>query len=191
MPKLWTETIDEHRREVRGAILDAAWDLVAEHGPTSVTMSQVAERAGIGRATLYKYFPDVATILLAWHERHVAGHLEHLAAVRDRHEDSGERLLAVLSEYAVIAHQRGRGGAELAAFLHRGEHVARAEQHLRSLVRDLVADAVAEGDVRGDVDPEELANYCLAALNAAGGVRSEPAVKRLVKVTVAGLRPGR
>jgi len=28
-------------------------------------MSHIAERAGIGRPTLYKYFPDVETILLA------------------------------------------------------------------------------------------------------------------------------
>jgi AcrR family transcriptional regulator len=191
VPRLWTETIDEHRREVHGAILDAAWDLVVEHGPTSVTMSQVAERAGIGRATLYKYFPDVATILLAWHERHVAGHLDRLAAIRDRLDDPGERVVAVLSEYAVIARQRGHGSAELGAFLHRGEHVAHAEQHLRSLVRDLVADAAASGDVRSDVDPAELADYCLAALSAAGSVRSESAAKRLVMVTMAGLRPDR
>ena len=38
-------------------------------------MSQIAEQTGIGRATLYKYFPDVEAILLAWHERQVTGHL--------------------------------------------------------------------------------------------------------------------
>ena len=53
MPKLWTETIEAHRREVRDAILDAAASLVGEHGLLSVTMSQVAELTGIGRATLY------------------------------------------------------------------------------------------------------------------------------------------
>ena len=56
MPKLWDETIDAHRREVRHAILHATGALVAEHGLLSVTMSQIAEQAGIGRATLYKYF---------------------------------------------------------------------------------------------------------------------------------------
>ncbi len=43
-------------------------------------MSLAAE-TGIGRATLYKYFSDVEAILAAWHARHVARHLEHLAAV--------------------------------------------------------------------------------------------------------------
>ena len=32
VPKLWTETIETHRREVRDAILDTTAALVAEHG---------------------------------------------------------------------------------------------------------------------------------------------------------------
>ena len=84
MPKLWTETIEEHRRAVHGATLDTTAALVAEHGLASVTMSRIAAETGIGRATLYKYFPDVEAILAAWHARHVARHMEHLAAVRDQ-----------------------------------------------------------------------------------------------------------
>ena len=106
MPRLWTETIQAHRHQVRDAILDATWALVAEQGLLSVTMSQIAEQAGIGRATLYKYFPDVEAIVLAWHERHVAGHLQSLADVRDQAGDAGERLEAVLGAYALISHQR-------------------------------------------------------------------------------------
>src|SRR5215211_6132328 len=96
MPRLWTETIEAHRREVRDAILDTTAALVAEHGLHAVTMSHIAEATGIGRATLYKYFPDVEAILVAWHGRHVAGHLRHLAEVRDTAGDAGERLEAVL-----------------------------------------------------------------------------------------------
>src|SRR5262245_17513296 len=65
MPKLWSETITLHRREVRDAILDTTVALVAEHGLHAVTMSQIAEATGIGRATLYKYFPGVEAILHA------------------------------------------------------------------------------------------------------------------------------
>lgn len=69
MPRLWNETIESHRHAVRDAALDATAALVAEHGPLSVTMSAIAERTGVGRATVYKYFPDVESIMLAWHER--------------------------------------------------------------------------------------------------------------------------
>ena len=191
VPKLWNETIEAHRAAVRDAILETTWALVVEHGLRSATMSKIAEETGIGRATLYKYFPDVEAILLAWHERHVTSHLEHLAELREQAGGAVERLEAVLEAYALISHHCGRHGTELVGFLHRGEHVARAQQQLIDLIRDLLIEAAETGDVRGDVAPDELASYCLYALAAAGSLSSEAAVRRLVTVTLAGLRPPR
>jgi AcrR family transcriptional regulator len=185
MPKLWNDTIEAHRRAVRDAILHTTAALVIEHGLASVTMSQIAEATGIGRATLYKYFADVEAILVTWHERQVTGHLEQLAEVRNRPGTVSERLEAVLEAYALISYQRH--GTELAALLHRGEHVARAHQQLSDLIRDLLIEAVATGDVRGDVPPDELASYSLHALAAARSLASRDAVHRLVTVTLAGL----
>src|SRR5436190_10070876 len=128
MPKLWSETVEAHRQEVRAAILDTSAALVAEDGLLSVTMSQIAERAGIGRATLYKYFPDVEAILVAWHQRQVAGHLEYLAGLRDHAGSAWARLQAVLEAYALIRHQHQ--GTEVAALVHRGEHFAGPQQQL-------------------------------------------------------------
>ncbi|HEX2031853.1 MAG TPA: TetR/AcrR family transcriptional regulator [Actinomycetota bacterium] len=189
MPRLWTQTIETHRREVHDAILDATAALVARHGLRSVTMSQIAEGSGIGRATLYKYFADVESILLAWHERHVAGHLRHLAEIRHGARDPRERLEAVLGAYARIVHRAaGQEDADLTAVLHRGPHVPRAEERLHRMVRDLLGQAARNGEVRDDVPVEELASYCLHALGAARGLRSKAAVRRLVEITLAGLR---
>ena len=190
VPKLWNETIDEHRRAVRDATLDTTAALVAEHGLASVTMSQIAKETGIGRATLYKYFPDVESILIAWHDRHVASHLEHLAQIRDRAGTPAERLEAVLQAYALITYQRPQG-TELAALVHRDKHLGHVERHLRDLIGGLLADATRTGDVRDDVPSEELASYTLHALAAAAGLPSEAAVRTLVTVTLDGLRPAR
>jgi len=187
VPKLWTQTIEAHRREVRDATLETTAALVAKHGLRSVTMSQIAEETGIGRATLYKYFPGVEAILVAWHERQVTGHLEYLAEVRDQAGEAGDRLEAVLEAYALIRHEHH--GTELAALLHRGEHVARAERQLRDFIRDLLAEGAEAGDLRDDVAPDELASYCLHALTAASSLSSKAAVRRLVTVTLAGLQP--
>jgi len=187
VPKLWDETIEAHRRVARDATLDTTAALVAKHGLRSVTMSQIAEQTGIGRATLYKYFSDVEAILVAWHERQVAGHLQHLAELRDQAGAAGERLKAVLEAYALIQHEHH--GTELAALLHRGEHVARAQQHLSDFVADLLSEGAQTGDVRDDVAPGELANYCLHALTAASNLPSKAAVRRLLTVTLAGLHP--
>jgi AcrR family transcriptional regulator len=190
VPKLWTETIEAHRREVRDAILDTTAALVVQHGLLSVTMSQIAEETGIGRATLYKYFPDVEAILRAWHERQINGHLEYLAQVRDKAGDAGRRLEAVLEAYALISHDsRGHHDTELAAFLHRDLQVARAQHHLHTMIQDLLTEAAQTGDLRDDVPLHELASYCLHALGTAGNLPSKAAVRRLVAVTLAGLSP--
>jgi len=188
MPRLWETTIEAHRREVREAILNATAALVSDRGLRSVTMSQIAEETGIGRATLYKYFPDLEAILLAWHKRQVGSHLAYLAEVRDQAGDAGGRLEAVLDAYALICHQSHGQDTALAAFLHRDEHVDRAEQELREMIRDLVAEGAKSGDVRVDVSPDELASYCVQALTAARHVSSKVAVRRLVAVTLSGLR---
>lgn len=189
MPKLWNETIEEHKRAVRDAVLETTAALVAEQGLRGVTMSRIAEESGIGRATLYKYFPDVESIMMAWHERRIADHLDQLGELRDRPGSPGERLEAVLERYAFIQQQRHGHGGEISELLHRGDHVAHAEQHLRHFIRALLVEGVQGGEIRDDVAPDELTGYCLHALAGAGGLSSKAAVRRLVRVTLDGLRP--
>ena len=190
VPRLWTDTIEAHRRAVREAVLDTAAALVAEHGLRAVSMAKIAEAAGIGRATLYKYFPDLEAILRAWHERQISAHLDQLAAVRDQAGDTAQRLEAVLHAYARLAHQSQRHhDSDLAALLHRDPQVADVRHQLHHLLRELLADGVRADIIRDDVPPDELAGYCLHALAAASGLPSTAAVHRLVTVTLAGMRP--
>ncbi|MGI8801664.1 MAG: TetR/AcrR family transcriptional regulator [Solirubrobacteraceae bacterium] len=187
MPKLWNDTIEEHRLAVRTATMDATAALVAENGLASVTMSQIAKTTGIGRATLYKYFPDVDAILVAWHERQVTTHLEQLRTIRTGAGAASPRLEAVLEAYALITYEHH--GSQAGALLHRREHVTQAQQHLVDFIRDLLSEGADAGELRRDVAPTELANYCLHALSGAGDLTSRAAVDRLVTVTMAGLRP--
>jgi len=192
VPKLWNETVETHRHEVRQAIMETTAALVAEQGLLSVTMSEIAEKTGIGRATLYKYFPEVEAILFDWHERQISGHLQSLVEVRDQAGDAGERLEAVLVAFALHSYEsRGHHGTELAALVHRGEHVARAQQYLNEFIRDLLTEAADTGNIRDDVAPAELAGYCLHALSAATSLPSKAAVRRLVAITLDALRPPR
>jgi AcrR family transcriptional regulator len=191
VPKLWNETIESHRREVRDAILDTTAGLVFEQGLRAVTMSQIAEQTGIGRATLYKYFPDVEAILHAWHARQIDTHLRQLAEVRDGAGSPGERLSAVLNAYAHIAHEKGRHDPGLMNFLHPDEHVAHAHRELHGMIAQLIGEGARSEELRDDIPHGELANYCLHALTAASALSSKAAVDRLVEVTLAGLQASR
>lgn len=187
IPRLWHQTIAAHRRGVRDAILETTAALVAQHGLRSVTMSQIADETGIGRATLYKYFSGVEPIRIAWHEQHVAHHLELLTQLRDQRGEPAARLEAVLQAYALIAFERRQHGTELTALVHRTEHVAGPEQRLTEIVHELLVEAVEAHVVRADVPVDELADYCVHALAAGGRLQSRAAVTRLVTVVLDGL----
>ncbi|WP_045740339.1 TetR/AcrR family transcriptional regulator [Actinoplanes rectilineatus] len=195
MPRLWNDTVDEHRRSVRAAILDNTAALVNEHG-MGVTMSQIAGQVGIGRATLYKYFPDVEAIMVAWHERQVGEHLRQLTDTAALSAEPGERLRTVLATYAELSSGGRDGhqpsppaghGMELAAPLHRAEHMHHARQRLHELVTGVIAAAVSAGVARTDVPAGELATFCLHALTAAAALPNPAARRRLVTVTLDGV----
>ena len=190
MPKLWNETIESHRHAVRDAILETTWKLVDEQGLLSVTMTQVAEGAGIGRATLYKYFPDVESILRVQHQRHVEAHLEELIEHAAGPGTATERLESLLAHYARICHFRARhGSADLSALLHRDPEVTIAEEQIRALLTRVIDEVVADGAVRADIAASEIADYCLHALSAAAKASDETAVNRLVALTMRSLSP--
>jgi hypothetical protein len=130
----------------------------------------------------------VQAIIFAWHERQVTRHLAHLARVRDQAAGSGKQLEAVLDAYALIV--LDYHGNKLAALVHRGDHGTSAEQRLRDFIRDLLTGDAVAATLRSDVPPDELATYCLHALAAARSLSSKAAIRRLVAVILAGLRPG-
>lgn len=189
VPKLWTDTIESHREEVHRASLDAVGELVADGGLRVVTMGKVAVQAGIGRATLYKYFPTLEAILLAWHQRQIDSHLEQLTRIRDQHDGPQARLAAVFEAYAMIQFERPADA--LASALHRGPHMAGPVEQLQDFIGALLSEAMGQGELRDDVPASELTVYCLQALGAASSLRSKAAVRRLVAVTLAGLTVGR
>lgn len=186
MPKLWNETIDAHRRAVRDATLDTAAELVATHGLTSVTMSQIAQETGIGRATLYKYFPDVEAVLRGWHERQVGRHLELFSGLAQESASPVARLERMLEAYAQIVHQHH--GSRLAAMLHASGHVAHARNHLSSFLASIIAEGVAAGEIVGDVAPAELAVFCLNAVSGSADLPSKAAASRLVQLTMSAIK---
>jgi len=65
-----TERADAARNRTR--VLAAAADLFAARDPRTVTMDDIAKAAGVGRATVYRRYPDtwsIAVALLDEHER--------------------------------------------------------------------------------------------------------------------------
>jgi AcrR family transcriptional regulator len=66
MPRSYTlKQRAERQEETRERIVDATIELHQTIGPTATTVSQIAERAGVGRVTVYRHFPDELTLARA------------------------------------------------------------------------------------------------------------------------------
>jgi AcrR family transcriptional regulator len=80
----------ELEAETRLRITEAAVDLHGSIGPARTTISAVAERAGVQRATVYRHFPDEEALFGAcsahWAEQHPLPDVEAWAHVADPDE---------------------------------------------------------------------------------------------------------
>jgi AcrR family transcriptional regulator len=101
----------EQEEETRLRITEAAVDLHGSLGPARTTISAVAERAGVQRATVYRHFPDEEALFGAcsahWRARHPLPDLTEWAAVGD----PSERLRIALGDLYAW-YERGEGMLE-------------------------------------------------------------------------------
>ncbi|MDQ0425433.1 TetR/AcrR family transcriptional regulator [Cellulomonas iranensis] len=58
MPRITAASVPEHREAQRRAILDATRALLTERPDVEPTFADVAARAGLGRSSIYHYFPS-------------------------------------------------------------------------------------------------------------------------------------
>lgn len=56
------------QEQTRRQIIRTAVDMMTEHGYDATTMKQIARAAGIGDATIYKYFPTKEKLMLGYYE---------------------------------------------------------------------------------------------------------------------------
>jgi AcrR family transcriptional regulator len=80
----------ERQQRTRQKIVEAAIELHQAKGLAATTMSEIAERAKVGRVTVYRHFPDEAALVGAcsgqYFQRHPLPDPESWASVRDAEE---------------------------------------------------------------------------------------------------------
>jgi AcrR family transcriptional regulator len=88
----------ERQDQTRQRIIDATIELHQTIGPAATTVTDIAERAGVGRVTVYRHFPDEPTLARAcsgqYFERHPAPDLAGWKVIKD----PDERLRRALRE---------------------------------------------------------------------------------------------
>jgi AcrR family transcriptional regulator len=93
-----------HHGDLRSALVETAARMAAETGPTSVTLREVARRAGVSQAAPYHHFADKAALLAAVAEEGFRLFDAHQAEALDgAPDDAVERLAALGVSYLRFA----------------------------------------------------------------------------------------
>jgi AcrR family transcriptional regulator len=94
-------------QQTRSRIIEAAIALHGTVGPARTTISAIAERAGVRRATVYRHFPDERTLFLScsgtWQERHPPPDPATWTSIPDPAERLAAALEAVYAWYEQVA----------------------------------------------------------------------------------------
>jgi AcrR family transcriptional regulator len=143
----------------RERILDAARRLIAKRGIQHMTLEGVAAEAGVGRATLFRRFPDRAALLLALldeHERRLQDQVLNGPPPLGPGAPASKRLMAFAEALLdlTLEHLELLLGSETTAPLARMHTGAYAVWHLH------LAALLAE--LRSDADPDVLADLILS-----------------------------
>jgi AcrR family transcriptional regulator len=138
--------VSYHHGDLRAALIDASFDLLAEAGLHRFSVAAVARTLGVSSAAPYRHFPDRAHLLGAVSA--VAAHDLRAAIVTAADAagpDPAERLAAVAGAYVRYVARTGAGFPVIyAGELHRLPDDARREQ-TRALMTTLIDLAAATG----------------------------------------------
>jgi AcrR family transcriptional regulator len=169
-------------------ILAAAEEAFAEKGHEA-GVADIAKRAGVGQATIFRRFETKDDLIAAVFERRLAQiHEAVLAALRKRSAWDGLReLMGMATELQLRDRGFFQAQAERLIDL---PHIQAQKQAIREDVSELVARAKAEGSLRKDITPEDIFALAGAAAQATS-MASSPnpkAAKRYLQVMTDGMR---
>jgi AcrR family transcriptional regulator len=178
------------------AIVRAALELLAEHGYRALTMEQVRERSGVGKATLYRRYGSK--------EELVRAAIVHLNSDIPLPDDTG----SVVGDFAATAQTILAGAARTGALTLMprllSDVVGDPEMHelfyehlvepRRRVVRAIIARAQERGEIRRDVDPEiavdlMVGTFIYRVIIGGGDVARIGNPVEVLETLLAGLRP--
>jgi AcrR family transcriptional regulator len=147
------------------AIMDAVVDLLKERSLRELTFEAVAKRAGVGKPTLYKWWPSKAALIFAMFE-------ERMAGARDAPQTTSAEAAIRARVHRLIQEFNGPFGKVMAELIGEGQSdraVLRElyERHISLRRASTVADierGKAAGEFSRDTDAELLVDALFGPL---------------------------
>lgn len=175
-------------RRNREKILAAASELFAEDG-ADLSIDELARRAGVGHATVFRRFPNKEELVLAMFEDRLADVAEAVEAAATN-EDPWEGLVAVMT-YIAERQARDRGLMEaVGTEVFGSPRLREARMRVMAPMDGLLRRAQQAGRVRADLEPIDVFFLITAAGHVSPCHFEIPSLwRRYLGVILDGMRP--
>jgi AcrR family transcriptional regulator len=187
---VWQRPLRSDAERNRRLVLEAAAQAFAEHG-FDVGMAEIARRAGVGNATVFRRFPSKDALVRAIFEDRID---ETLASIEEaaRIDDPWDAVVQCLEKSAELqARDRGFFQATEQVLLEHPE-LLRLHRRILDAVDPLVERAIEAGVLRDDVttlDLLGLTKAAVACIPPSSELRAD-GWRRSLAIILDGLRPG-
>jgi TetR/AcrR family fatty acid metabolism transcriptional regulator len=166
------------RGEKGPLILKAAAEVFSGRGFAAVTVAEIADRAGIGKGTVYEYFASKEELLFAVFEWMNEDISRRIRQVLDQGGSSRELLQRLLELGAEVTREQVDMQAVVLDFWAASRGTRSEERYNRAcrdsfrtyrhLVADVIRQGQAAGELRSEIDPEAVATILVAAMDGLG-----------------------
>jgi AcrR family transcriptional regulator len=159
----------------REAILDATFDLLRAHGADGLTIDAIAAAAGVGRQTIYRWWPSKTAVVVDA----ITDRARALTPVRDSGSFRNDLAAFVRDSFAGASQaEMLRVLRQLGAAAQQDEHIARViadfTAQRRGVLRSLLARGQASGDLSPAADLNMLADIVFGVLWYRALISQEP-----------------
>ena len=173
-------------------ILDALQELLENHKLQSISVSEIAETAGIGKGSIYYYFPSKDAILEALVERSYEKPLQTAKSLAGRTEISPFIRMAMIFEACrnsssefIKSENNKNSGTQEKSFLHQ-----KYINHIITELKPVLAEIIRQGIKTGQIcfsDPDALAEIVLIVLTVKMDNTLIPSSKEDIENTISAL----
>ncbi|MFV2063876.1 MAG: TetR/AcrR family transcriptional regulator [Chloroflexota bacterium] len=173
--EMWHGSLHEHRLRQSDHIAHAAMGIITKDGMAGLSMSAIADASGMSRQTLYKYFPDLESVLLGM--AGAAGAMDAQLAERIESEADPARALSIVVESVLTAAAAGHPSPiALETTLPPGARadLQEHEDRTEALVVGLVRRGLEAGSFKADLDPELDGRIVYRTMLAVHDLAAEP-----------------
>ena len=152
------ESLPIQEPSARRRILDATYSLVEERGMAQVSMTAIADKAGVSRQTVYNKFPDVETAMLGYVLDELARTATRIEQSLSTLRDPENQIRSFVTELIRrFAQQDFQVSIQAAMSPTAVEAIEEATWPLRTMLEEILAEGVETGQFVSHIASERLA----------------------------------